>query len=207
VEEIVTELEMTAVDQLNPAPVVDGVALRAGEPGPGVKDLLTGIHPALERAIGPKVSHPAVLEILSRCGGPAGIAKAGRRKLTAIAKVHARRMGDKLIDSIMTALGEQTVTVPGTAAADTLSRRRRSAGWPTDHSVGYAATTPPCMGRRCGSRGQAPQPVGVHLHGFVACGAMMSATASCSTCPICRGRQPDRRGPSGNCPGRTRHRR
>ena len=38
-EEIVTELEMTAVDQLNPAPVVDGVALRAAEPGPGIKDL------------------------------------------------------------------------------------------------------------------------------------------------------------------------
>ncbi|MEU5266551.1 GNAT family N-acetyltransferase [Amycolatopsis sp. NPDC021455] len=38
-EEIVTELEMTAADQLNPAPVVDGVALRAAEPGPRIKDL------------------------------------------------------------------------------------------------------------------------------------------------------------------------
>lgn len=57
-------------------------------------------------------------EILSRCGGPAGIAKAGRRKLTAIAKVHAPRMGERLVEAIMTALAEQTVTVPGTAAAD-----------------------------------------------------------------------------------------
>jgi transposase len=88
-----------------------------------IRGLLTGIHPALERAIGPKVSHPAVLEILSRCGGPAGIAKTGRRKLTAIAKVHAPRMGDKLVEAIMTALGEQTVTVPGTAAADTVLPR------------------------------------------------------------------------------------
>src|SRR4051812_6142044 len=88
-----------------------------------IRGLLTGIHPALEHAIGPRTSHPAVLEILSRCGGPAGIAKAGRRKLTAIAKVHAPRMGDKLIDAIMTALGEQTVTVPGTAAADTVLPR------------------------------------------------------------------------------------
>jgi GNAT superfamily N-acetyltransferase len=39
VEEIVTELEMTAADQLNPAPVVDGLALRATEPGPGIEDL------------------------------------------------------------------------------------------------------------------------------------------------------------------------
>ena len=88
-----------------------------------IRGLLTGIHPALERTIGPRISHPAVLEILSRCGGPAGIAKAGRRKLTAIAKVHAPRMGERLVEAIMTALGEQTVTVPGTAAADTVLPR------------------------------------------------------------------------------------
>jgi transposase len=88
-----------------------------------IRGLLTGIHPALERAIGPKISHPAVLEILSRCGGPAGIATAGRRKLTVIAKVHAPRMGDKLVEAIITALGEQTVTVPGAAAADTVLPR------------------------------------------------------------------------------------
>ncbi|MEU4521761.1 IS110 family transposase [Amycolatopsis sp. NPDC024027] len=88
-----------------------------------IRGLLTGIHPALEHAIGPRISHPAVLEILSRCGGPSGIAKAGRRKLTAIAKVHAPRMGERLVEAIMTALGEQTVTVPGTAAADTVLPR------------------------------------------------------------------------------------
>jgi transposase len=88
-----------------------------------IRGLLTGIHPALERAIGPRISHPAVLEILSRCGGPTGIAKAGRRKLTAIAKAHAPRMGDKLVDTIMTALDEQTVTVPGTTAADSVLPR------------------------------------------------------------------------------------
>src|SRR3954469_6795113 len=35
-----------------------------------IRGLLTGIHPALERAIGPRISHPAVLEILSRWSGP-----------------------------------------------------------------------------------------------------------------------------------------
>ena len=88
-----------------------------------IRGLLTGIHPALERTIGPRISHPAVLEILSRCGGPAGIAKAGRRKLTAIAKVQAPRLGERLVEAILTALGEQTVTVPGTAAADTVLPR------------------------------------------------------------------------------------
>ncbi len=88
-----------------------------------IRGLLTGIHPALEHAIGPRIAHPAVLEILSRCGGPTSIAKAGRRKPTAIAKVHAPRMGERLVEAIMTALGEQTVTVPGTAAADTVFPR------------------------------------------------------------------------------------
>ena len=88
-----------------------------------IRGLLTGIHPALERAIGPRISHPAVLEILSRCGGPTGIRKAGRRTLASIATAHAPRMGDRLVDSIMTALDEQTVTVPGTTAADTVLPR------------------------------------------------------------------------------------
>jgi RimJ/RimL family protein N-acetyltransferase len=39
VEEIVTQLEMTAADQLNPAPLVEGVTLRAVDPGPLIRDL------------------------------------------------------------------------------------------------------------------------------------------------------------------------
>ncbi|MFJ8690736.1 IS110 family RNA-guided transposase [Micromonospora wenchangensis] len=88
-----------------------------------IRGLLTQIHPALERVLGPKVHHKAVLELLSRCGGPAGLRKAGRRKLLSIAAVHAPRMGDRLVEQIMTALDEQTVTVPGTTAAETMLPR------------------------------------------------------------------------------------
>ncbi|GGM78684.1 hypothetical protein GCM10012275_56630 [Longimycelium tulufanense] len=50
-----------------------------------IRGLLTGIHPALdEHILGPKITHPAVLELLARCGGPAGLRKAGRRKLRSI---------------------------------------------------------------------------------------------------------------------------
>ncbi|HEY3471095.1 MAG TPA: GNAT family N-acetyltransferase [Amycolatopsis sp.] len=38
-EEIVTQLEMTAVGQLNPAPFVDGLTLEATGPGPHIRDL------------------------------------------------------------------------------------------------------------------------------------------------------------------------
>jgi hypothetical protein len=57
----------------------DDLAGEATRIGNRIRGLLTGIHPALERAIGPRISHPAVLEILSRCGGPTGIRAAGRR--------------------------------------------------------------------------------------------------------------------------------
>ncbi|MEV0682219.1 IS110 family transposase [Actinosynnema sp. NPDC050436] len=101
----------------------DDLAGEATRIGNRIRGLLTGVHPALERAIGPRIRHPAVLEILSRCGGPTGIAKAGRRKLTAIAVAHAPRMGDKLVTAILAALDEQTVVVPGTTAADTVLPR------------------------------------------------------------------------------------
>ena len=66
------------------------------------------------------MTHPAVLEILSRCGGPAGIRAAGKRKLTAIAAKNAPRMGARLVTEIYAALESQTVVVPGSAAAETV---------------------------------------------------------------------------------------
>ncbi|TDQ00582.1 transposase [Labedaea rhizosphaerae] len=101
----------------------DDLAGEATRIGNRIRGLLTGLHPALERAIGPRVTHPAALEILSRCGGPARIRKAGRRKLTSIAAARAPRMGDKPVAAILAALDEQTVTVPGTTAADTVPPR------------------------------------------------------------------------------------
>lgn len=88
-----------------------------------IRGLLTQIHPTLQRVLGLKVHHKAVLELLSRCGGPAGLRKAGRRKLLSIAVTHAPRIGERLIEQIMTALDEQTVTVPGTQAAETILPR------------------------------------------------------------------------------------
>jgi transposase len=88
-----------------------------------IRGLLTQIHPPLERALGPKIQHPAVLELLSRCGGPAGLRAAGRRQLTTIALTRAPRMGARLVEAVLAALDEQTVTVPGTTAAETILPR------------------------------------------------------------------------------------
>lgn len=83
-----------------------------------IRGLLTQIHPALERAIGPKLQHKAVLELLSRFSGPTGLRKAGRRQVLAVVKPRAPRSYEKLTDAIWAALEEQTVVVPGTKAAE-----------------------------------------------------------------------------------------
>ena len=88
-----------------------------------IRGLLTQIHPALEHVLGPRISHPAVQELLSKCGGPTGLRKAGRRKLLALVASRAPRMGTRLVAAVLTALDEQTVTVPGTAAAETVLPR------------------------------------------------------------------------------------
>ena len=64
----------------------------------------------------------AVLALLARYGGAAGMRAAGRRRLLACATKASRRGADDLVAGIWTALGEQTVVVPGTAAADTVLR-------------------------------------------------------------------------------------
>ncbi|MEV4758932.1 IS110 family transposase [Micromonospora sp. NPDC049559] len=101
----------------------DDLAAEATRVSNRIRGLLTQIHPALERVLGPKIAHPAVLELLSRCGGPAGLRKAGRRKLTSIATSRAPRMGERLVDAVLAALDEQTVTVPGSQAAETILPR------------------------------------------------------------------------------------
>jgi transposase len=100
-----------------------------------LRGLLTQIHPALERALGPRIAHPAVTDLLTRYPTPARLASAGRGHVRARLKKHAPRLAERLTEEVFAALGEQTVTVPGTDAAGvvipilaeqlaTLTRRR-----------------------------------------------------------------------------------
>src|SRR3954452_10074662 len=85
-----------------------------------IRGLLTQIHPALERVLGPRASTKATLAVLARYGGPTGLRKAGRGRLLATAREANPRGAADLVEQIMTALDEQTVTVPGTTAAETV---------------------------------------------------------------------------------------
>ncbi len=79
--------------------------------------LLTQVHPSLERVLGPRLQHPAVLALLERFGSPAQIRKAGRRRLVTLLRPKAPRMAERLAEDIFTALDEQILVVPGTEAA------------------------------------------------------------------------------------------
>lgn len=79
---------------------------------------MTQVNPGLERVLGPKIQRPAVLELLIRFGGPTGLATATRRQLIAATKTRAPRTYEQLVDAVQQALAEQSVTVPGTRAAE-----------------------------------------------------------------------------------------
>lgn len=63
----------------------DDLAAEATRVSNRIRGLLTQIHPALERAIGDRPGHKAVLELLPRFGGPTGLKKTGSRRLSAVA--------------------------------------------------------------------------------------------------------------------------
>ncbi|MEU5060173.1 IS110 family transposase [Streptomyces sp. NPDC056210] len=82
-----------------------------------LRGLLTQVHPSLERVLGSRLDHPAVLVLLERYGSPAQLRKAGRRRLVSLLRPKAPRMAERLVEDIFAALDEQTVVVPGTDAA------------------------------------------------------------------------------------------
>lgn len=85
-----------------------------------IRGLLTQIHPALERVLGPRVQQGGVLALLTRHGGPEGMRAAGRRRLTASAMKGSPRVGAAIVEDLWAALDEQTVTIPGAGAAETV---------------------------------------------------------------------------------------
>ncbi|WP_435792397.1 IS110 family transposase [Actinacidiphila glaucinigra] len=109
-DETVAELEMlTGFD--------DDLATEVTRTKNRLRGLLTQIHPPLEKILGPRLDHPAVLTLLERFGSPAQLRKAGRRRLVTLLRPKAPRMAERLVEDIFTALDEQTVIVPGTDAA------------------------------------------------------------------------------------------
>ncbi len=82
-----------------------------------IRGLLTQIHPALERVLGPRLDHPAVLDLLQRYPSPAALAGLSEKRLVMHLRKLAPRLAKGLAAEIRQALAEQSVVVPGTNAA------------------------------------------------------------------------------------------
>ncbi|AOP52815.1 IS110 family transposase [Brevibacterium aurantiacum] len=89
-----------------------------------LRSLLLQIHPALERAFKRTVlTRSIVLDLLIRYRGPAGLRAAGKSGVKRWARNHTRKDPSALIDAIFDALAEQTLTVPGSQASESVVPR------------------------------------------------------------------------------------
>ena len=95
----------------------DDLAAQITQVGNRVRGLLTQIHPALERAIGPRLDHPAILDLLQRWPSPAQLRAAGEKRIATRMLKLAPRKGRDWAYEITTALDQQSVVVTGTNAA------------------------------------------------------------------------------------------
>jgi transposase len=203
-DETIAELEMLVGFD-------DDLASEATRLSNRLRGLFTQIHPHLERVIGPRMQHPAVLALLERFGAPAQIRKAGRRRLVNLLRPKAPRMAARLVEDIFTALDEQTVTVPGTDAAATivpslassltsvLDQRKHLASRIEElleaHPLSQVLTSLPGVGVRTGARilidvGDGTAfPSAAHLAAYAGL-----APATRTSGSSIRGEQPSRRG-------------
>ena len=80
-----------------------------------LRDALTSISPALERALGSRLAHAGVRDLLARFPTPTALRHAGRSRIAKVVRARSPRLADKLTDAVLAALDAQTVTLPAEA--------------------------------------------------------------------------------------------
>ncbi len=183
----------------------DELAAQTTQASNRIRGLLTQIHPALERVLGPRLDHPAVLDLLQRYPSPEKLASLGEKKLAAQLCKLAPRLGKRLAADIAQALAEQTVVVPGTNAAAvvlprlalqliTLSKQRDEVALEVEqrvlaHPLYPVLTSMPGVGVRTAARLLTEVASAAHLAAYA--GLAPVTRRSCSSI---RGEHPSRRG-------------
>ena len=101
-----------------------------------IRGLLTQIHPALERVLGPRLDHPALLALLQKYPSPAALSAVSEKRLAVFLARLAPRLARTFAAEIHRALREQTVVVPGTQAVELVLPRLADRDLPS--------SSPPC---------------------------------------------------------------
>jgi transposase len=91
----------------------DDLAKQATAASNRIRGLLTQIHPALERVIGPHLDHPVMAELLRKYPAPEALRRAGQSRVAAFMAKWAPRAGKRWAEEIFTALGQQSVVAAG----------------------------------------------------------------------------------------------
>ncbi|MBS1836356.1 MAG: IS110 family transposase [Actinobacteria bacterium] len=84
-----------------------------------LRDALTSISPALERAVGSKLQHAGVRDLLAKYPKPTALRTAGKTRIRTLVSKRSPRMATSITERVGKALDEQTVSVP---AEETLGR-------------------------------------------------------------------------------------
>ncbi len=112
-DEQIAELAMRAGADVDLAAQITAASNR-------LRGLLTQIHPALERVLGPRITHPAVADLQSRFPTPGNLKTAGPGHVRARLRKHAPRLANTLTEEIFEVPAQHTVVVAGTEAAATV---------------------------------------------------------------------------------------
>lgn len=133
-----------------------------------LRDSLTSISPALERAVGSRVSHGGVRDLLAAHPTPTALRRAGRSGIAKAVKARSPRLAGKVTDAVTAALDAQTITLRAEAAVgrviaelavelDRLHQRRDALAGEIEeaflaHPFGRLLVSLPGIGPRTGAR-------------------------------------------------------
>ncbi len=132
------------------------------------RDALVSISPALERAVGSRLAHGGVRDLLAKHPTPTALRKAGKARVTKIIAARSPRLADKVTADVIAALDAQTVTLPAEATIgrvigelaaelDRLHKRREALAGEIEevflaHPFGPVLMSLPGIGPRTGAR-------------------------------------------------------
>jgi transposase len=133
-----------------------------------LRDMLTSVSPALERAVGERLEYGGIRDLLAVLSTPTLLREAGRTRIRNLIKKRSPRLAGRVTDEVMAALDAQTLTLPaestlGRVIAEvvveldrTYARRDRLASEIEKvflaHPLGQILATMPGIGPRTGAR-------------------------------------------------------